>query len=296
MRFWYGIFSILLIIAGWAPSAPCAEFRDSLGRTITLEGNPKRIIPLAPSLTEILYSLGLGERVVGVTRFSSYPPEAAAKPKVGSYINLNVEEILSLRPDLIIGTKDGNEPGVVDMLEQAGIAVFIVNPRNVQETIGTIGTIGRVCGIPERAGQLTQRLEERLDNVVKKTALKKKPLVFLQINLKPIMTVNRDTFHHDLIRLSGGRNMTADATITYPRISIEEVIQRRPDVILISSMERGGRYEKARQEWMKWTSIPAVRNGRVHLIDSDLIDRPSPRIIDGLEAMARLVHPDIEWK
>lgn len=295
MRFWYGIFSILLIIAGWAPSAPCAEFRDFLGRTITLEGEPKRIIPLAPSLTEILYSLGLGERVVGVTQFSSYPPEAAAKPKVGSYINLNVEAILRLRPDLIIATKDGNEPGVVDMLAQAGIAVFVVNPRNVQETIGTIGDIGRVCGIPERAGQLTQLLEKRLDNVVGKTALKRKPLVFLQINLKPIMTVNRHTFHHDLIRLSGGRNLTADASITYPRISIEEVIERRPDVILISSMERGGRYEKARQEWMKWTSIPAVRNGRVYLIDSDLIDRPSPRIIDGLEAMARLVHPDIHW-
>ena len=109
------------------------------------------------------------------------------------------------------------------------------------------------------------------------------------------MTVNRNTFHNDLIRLSGGRNMSADASITYPRISIEEVIRRKPDVILVSSMERGGRYERARQEWMKWHSIPAVKNNRVHLIDSDLIDRPSPRIIDGLESMARLVHPDIHW-
>jgi len=295
MRLWYGIFSILWMIAASGGSAFCSDFRDALGRVVTLDGAPKRIISLAPSLTEILYALGLGERVVGVTRFSTYPPEAASKPQVGSYINLNVEKILSLRPDLVIGTKDGNEPGVVDMLQQAGIAVFIVNPRDVQEAIGTIATIGRVCGIPERAANLTRQLEKRLNTVIQRTKSKKKPLVFLQINLKPIMTVNRDTFHHDLIRLSGGRNMTAEASITYPRISIEEVIQRMPDVILISSMERGGRYEKARQEWMQWTSIPAVQNGRVHLIDSDLIDRPSPRIIDGLEAMARLVHPEIDW-
>jgi iron complex transport system substrate-binding protein len=269
--------------------------KDSLGRTVTLEGPPERIVSLAPSITEILYFLGLGDRVAGVTRFSSYPPEAARKPRVGSYINLNVEKILSLRPDLVIGTKDGNDPRVVGMLEQAGIAIFIVNPRNVREVIETIATIGRVCGIPEKARDLATDLEKRLSLVVNKTGAKEKPLVFLQINLKPVMTVNRNTFHHDLIRLSGGRNMSADAAITYPRISIEEVIRRKPDVILISSMERGGRYEGARREWMKWLSIPAVKNNRVHLIDSDLIDRPSPRIVDGLENMARLVHPDIRW-
>ncbi len=297
MRFCWAIFSICFII-GFVPAGTAAggSFKDSIGRTITLEDEPKRIIALAPSITEILYYLGLGNRVVGVTRFSSYPPAAAEKPRVGSYINLNVEKILSLRPDLVIGTKDGNEPGVVDMLEQAGIGVFIVNPRNVQEVIGTIATIGQVCGITEKASRLAQGLGRRLSLVIRKTASQKKPLVFLQINLKPVMTVNRNTFHNDLIRLSGGRNMSADAGITYPRISIEEVIRNKPDVILISSMERGGRYERARQEWMKWHAIPAVKNNRVHLIDSDLIDRPSPRIIDGLEDMARLVHPEIDWE
>jgi len=297
MRFCRVIFTLCLIIGlGSAGPAFGSTFKDSLGRVITLEGEPGRIIALAPSITEILYYLGLGDRVVGVTRFSSYPTEAVGKPKVGSYIKLNVEMILSLRPDLVIGTKDGNEPGIVDLLEQAGIGVFIVNPRNVQEVIETIATIGQVCGITEKARYRAQELEKRLSLVVKKTASEEKPLVFLQINLKPVMTVNRNTFHNDLIRLSGGRNMSADASITYPRISIEEVIRRKPDVILVSSMERGGRYERARQEWMKWHSIPAVKNNRVHLIDSDLIDRPSPRIIDGLESMARLVHPDIHWK
>jgi iron complex transport system substrate-binding protein len=106
------------------------------------------------------------------------------------------------------------------------------------------------------------------------------------------MSVSRNTVHHDLIHLAGGDNMTADEPVTYPRISLEEVIRRKPEVLLVSSMEREGRFEKARQDWLQWTSIPAVQKGRVHLIDSDLIDRPSPRVVDGLEIMAKLLHPE----
>ncbi len=148
------IMSVALILGG-VSSPLCANFRDSLGRKITLNGQPKRIIPLAPSLTEILYFLGLGDRVVGVTRFSYYPPEAGLKPKVGSYIHLNVERIISLSPDLVIGTKDGNNPGVVNLLEQAGIEVFIVNPRNVRQVIDTIATLGRICGLPKKANTIS---------------------------------------------------------------------------------------------------------------------------------------------
>ena len=283
------------IILGWVASPLCATFRDSLGRKITLNEKPQRIVSLAQNLTEILYFLGLGDRVAGVTRFSYYPPEAVLKPKVGSYINLNVEKIISLSPDLVIGTADGNQPGVVDMLEQAGIEVFIVNPRNIREVIETIDTLGRVCGLPEKASALSRQLRNRVDRVLEMTGSRRMPLVFLQINLKPIMTVNKHTFHHDLIRLAGGINMAQDEPITYPRISLEEVICRKPEVIIISSMERGGRFEKARLEWLKWTLIPAAKNKRVHLIVSDLIDRPSPRIVQGLEAMARLIHPEAKW-
>jgi iron complex transport system substrate-binding protein len=109
------------------------------------------------------------------------------------------------------------------------------------------------------------------------------------------MTVNKNTFHHDVIRLAGGDNMARDEPITYPRISIEEVMRKGPDVIIISSMEREGSFERARKGWMKWSSIPAVKERRVHLINSDLLDRPSPRIVKGLETMARLIHPEVEW-
>jgi len=285
-----------VLILGHAKEAGSETFKDVLGRQVELREVPSSLIPLAPSLTEILYFLGLGDRVVGVTTFSQYPPEARKKPKVGSYINLNVEKIISLSPDLVIGTVDGNEPRVIDILEQAGTKVYIVNPRNVEELLETIVKVGEVCGIPQRAQRLAVELRRPVSRIERKTRLLRKPLVFLQINIKPIMTVNRHTFQHDLIRLAGGVNMARDEKVPYPRINIEEVIKRKPDVILISSMERGGLFERARKEWLKWITIPAVRDSRVHLVDSDLIDRPSPRFTRGLEVMAALIHPEVKWE
>jgi len=290
------LFLVASILLVWVTPALCASFQDSLGREIAVDGHPMRIVALAPSITEILYFLGLGERVVGVTKLSSHPPEAALKPRVGSYIDLNVERIISLSPDLVIGTADGNQPGVVGLLEQAGIQVFIVNPRNIRQVVDTVATLGRVCGLPEKAQVLSVQLSQRIDRVVQKTAPRTKPSVFLQINIRPIMTINKNTFLNDLIQMAGGTNMAQDEPISYPRISLEEVVCKKPEVIIISSMERGGRFEQARREWLKWTSIPAVKNGRVHLIDSDLIDRPSPRIVEGLEILARLIHPEVNWE
>ncbi|MFC1884218.1 cobalamin-binding protein [Thermodesulfobacteriota bacterium] len=276
-------------------SSYALTFKDALGRTVTLDTEPKRIVSMAPSITEILYFLGLGDRVVGVTQFSYFPREASKKPKIGSYINLNVERIVSLNPDLAIGTADGNEPFTVKMLDEAGIPVYIVNPRKVRDVINSIADLGTICGIKNKARSLSRGLAERVDKVFHKTRGLKRPLVFLQINIRPMMTVNNKTFHHNVIRLAGGENMTGDEPVTYPRISIEEVVRRKPEVLVISSMERGGKFERAREEWMKWTVIPAVKSGRVHLVDSDLLDRPSPRIVNGLEQMARIIHPEVEW-
>lgn len=282
----------IAMMLGLVNAADCKTFTDALGREIPVPAPPKRLIALAPNLTEILYALGLGDRVVGVTNHCNYPPEASLKPKVGSYIHLNVEQIINLSPDLVIGTVDGNERYVLDLLEQAHIKVFFVNPRNVRQAIETISTLGLVCGLPERASRIAEALTLRVNRVVEVVRDRTRPLVFLQINIQPIMSVNRNTVHHDLIRLAGGDNMTADEPVTYPRISLEAVIRKKPEVIIISSMEREGRFEKARQDWLQWTSIPAVQMGRVHLIDSDLIDRPSPRVVGGLEIMAKLLHPE----
>lgn len=288
---------LFLALALWvgAGGSRSAVFTDGIGRQVTLDQTPRRIVALAPSITETLYFLGLGERVVGVTRFSAYPSEAARKPKVGSYVNLNPERIIGLSPDLVIGTADGNPPAVIRLLERAGIPVFVLNPRNIRQVIAALVSVGELCGVRERALVLAGGLSRRVDAVVAKTAGRAKPLVFLQVNLKPIMAANGNTFLDDLIRLAGGVNMTRDEPVTYPRISLEAVIRGRPEVILISSMDRDGAFEAARRQWLNWTPIPAVRHGRVHLVDSDLTDRPSPRIVRGLEILARYIHPDAGW-
>jgi iron complex transport system substrate-binding protein len=277
------------------PEATAGTFRDALGREVRLTGVPQRIIALAPSVAEILFFLGLGERVVGVTDFCTYPAEAARKPRVGSFIHMNVEKIIYLKPDLVVATAEGNRPELLALLEQARIKTYVVNPKSVAQAIECVREVGRVCGVEERAGALAADLQARIDRVVGRTPLGNRPSVLFQINLKPIMTVNRNTLHHDLIRSAGGKNLFMDEPLTYPRIGLEEVIRRRPNVIIISSMERGGRFEEARREWMRWKAVPAVRDGRVFLIDSDITDRASPRVLVGIERMARMLHPEVEW-
>lgn len=284
----------LLLLA--ASPAWAGIYRDAVGRDVTLDTPPRRIVSLAPNVTEILFSLGLGERVVGVTTFCTYPAEAKTKPKIGSFMDLSVEKIISLAPDLVIGTVDGNSRSGVGILERASIKTFVVNPRDVAQTINTIEQLGKICGTEKRGRELASKLRRRVDVVGEKVRSAGRLRVFLQINDHPIMTVNRHTFHNDLINLAGGINIFEDGPISYPRIGIEEVLARKPEAILISSMERGGRFEEARKEWLKWDSLPAVKEGRVYLIDSDIIDRPSPRIVEGLEKMARFLHPEIPWK
>jgi iron complex transport system substrate-binding protein len=286
--------SFIILLFSSPLSSPAGVFYDSLGREVILYSMPMRIVSLAPSITEMIYFLGLGERLVGVTRFSYFPEEARNKPKVGAYTDINVERVITLNPDLVIATADGNKRADVKMLEEGGIPVYVINPRKVNQLLDTIERLGEVCGVPDRAERLVNDLRERVMRVVKAVRNKGRPLVLLVINVRPLMSVNRNTIHHDIIQLAGGRNMTGDQPITYPKLNMEAVVKRRPDVIIISCMERGGEYEKARNQWFRWSALPAVQKGNVYLIDSDLIDRPAPRVVSGLEEMARLIHPEIQ--
>jgi len=275
--------------------ANAAVYIDSLGRKVELPGPPKRIISLAPSITEIVYFIGLGDRLVGVTMFSCYPEEAKEKPRVGSYSEINIESVITLDPDLVIGTADGNKRSDVEMIEEAGIPVYIINPKNIDGVLHSIEKIGEVCGVTIKAKALVSDLRQRIRSIQKRVKSAERPIVLLVINMKPIISVGPDTMHNDLIRISGGRNMMTSTRVSYPKISMEEIIKIGPDVILLSSMERGGHFEKAKGDWLRWPTLPAVQKGNVYLIDSDLIDRASPRIIRGLEEMAKLIHPEIKW-
>ncbi|HUU41354.1 MAG TPA: cobalamin-binding protein [Desulfatiglandales bacterium] len=287
---------MLIILFLFLPQLSYATvYKDSLGRDVTLRSVPVRIVSLAPSITEMIYFLGLGDRLVGVTSFSSFPKEAQDKPKVGAYTDINIEKVISLNPDLAIATVDGNKKEDVEMLEEAGIQVYVINPRKVNQVLDALERLGEVCGVTDRVKTLVANLRERILRIGKAVENKGNPGVLLLINVKPFMGVNRNTIHNDLIRLAGGRNLTGDRSITYPKLNIEDIIRERPDIIIISSMERGRDFEKAGKELFRWPVLPAVQKGCVYSIDSDLIDRAAPRIVNGLEKMARLIHPELDW-
>jgi iron complex transport system substrate-binding protein len=256
----------------------------------------QRIISLAPNITEILFVLGAGDRLVGVTKHCNYPAEALSKTSVGSYIDLNIEKILSLKPDLVIATADGNEKGSVERLVNFGIPVLVTNPKNLNEVYETIETIGRKIQKGPRAMDLVQSLKKRADRIIQACSPLPHPRVFLQINESPLITVGRDTFHNSLIQLAGGINISGQEASKYPKVSLEQVLRLSPEVIVITSMERGGAAERKKERWQQWRQLPAVRQGRIQVLNSDLLDRPSPRLIDGLEALAHAIHPELkEW-
>jgi iron complex transport system substrate-binding protein len=263
-----------------------------VGREVTFPFPPKTIVSLAPNITEILFSLGLDEEIVGVSIHCNFPEKAKSKVRVGSYIRLDFEKIASLNPDLIIATAAGNTRDMVDRLEKLGIPTYVIYPKNFNDILKNIAHIGQIANREEEARVIIGGMRKRCQRVIELTKGLPRLKVFVQIGDVPIVTVGKGSFADDLIRLAGGENIAEKEEEVYPRFGMEEILRRSPEVIVISSMNPRGDYQKILQEWNRWKTIPAVKNGRIHLMDSDLLDRPSPRIIDGLEELARLLHPE----
>lgn len=266
---------------------------DGVGRTVTFSYPPRRIVSLAPDITETLFALGLDDEIVGVTRFSNFPPAARRKRKVGSYVEVNMEAIIGLQPDLILATGAGNSPMQINKLERMGYSVFVVYPKNLDEVLATIQTIGKIVGKESEGIVIARKMKQRIEEISQKAASRKKPKVLLQIGRDPIITVSKGSFAHDLISLGGGDNIAKDARRPYPSYALEEIILMAPEVIIISSMYLDSNHLHWIEEWKKWRILPAVKNNRLYTISSDIIDRPSPRIVQGLEQMARLIHPEV---
>ncbi len=283
----------LIIFLGTSISySTTQKFKDEVGREVTFPFPPKRIVSLAPNITEILFSLGLDEEIVGVSIHCNFPEKAKTKVRVGSYISLDFEKITSLKPDLIIATGAGNTREMVDRLEKLGFQTYAIYPKNFNDILKSIGHIGEVVNREKEARGIIEGLRKRSQRVIELTKGLSRPKVFIQIGDAPIVTVGKGSFADDLIRLAGGENIAGKEKEVYPRFGMEEILKRSPEVIVISSMNPKGDYQKILEEWNRWKTIPAVKNGRIHLIDSDLLDRPSPRIIDGLEELARVLHPE----
>lgn len=266
---------------------------DQMGRRMTVPDAPERIVALAPSITEIIFALGQQDRLKGVTTYSNYPPAALTLPKVGTYIRLDLERIVALNPDLCIATKDGNPKSAADRLTELNIPVYAVNPRDIETVAQALIEIGGLLNAEEKARDLAEQMHARVQRV--KTQVAKtdhRPLVFFQIGVSPIVSIGTDTFINELIVLAGGENIAAGST-AYPRFSREQVLALAPEVIIISSMTRGASFEQIKAEWQSWPKIPAVQNHRIDIVDSDLFDRPSPRLVEALELLVKLIHPEL---
>jgi iron complex transport system substrate-binding protein len=281
------------LLALWMTVAYSADWvTDETGRRITLPAAPKRIVSLAPNVTEILFSLGLDREVVGVSIHCDFPEKVKERERVGSYVSLDFEKIVSLRPDLIIATGAGNTREMVDRLEKLGFPTYVIFPKDFEGILRSIEHLGQILRRQREAREIVQGLERRKQRVIQVTRDRTRPKVFLTIGESPMVTVGKGSFADDLIHLAGGENVAAKEERMYPRWGMEEILRRAPEVILVSSMSPKGDYPKILDEWARWKMIPAVRDGRIHLINSDLVDRPSPRIIEGLEEMARFFHPE----
>lgn len=281
----------MVLLAGIPASARTVV--DQLGRQLELPDDPRRIVALAPSITEIIFKLNQGSRLKGATRYSDYPDAALSLPKVGSYIRLDLERIMALKPDLCIAVKDGNPKDIVDRLQAMHVPVYVVDPRNIDTVIQTIEEIGSLLNVSDEARLLADRMRKRLETVRTRVAtIERRPRVFIQIGISPIISAGSRTFLHDLITLAGGLNAAAGYS-AYPRFSREQVLVLAPDVIIITSMARKAVFEEIKAQWRRWPDLPAARDQRIFLVDSDVFDRPSPRLLDGLEILVRLIHPQL---
>jgi iron complex transport system substrate-binding protein len=278
------------------PSSTSIKVTDDLGKTIELKGAAQRIISLAPSNTEILFALGLGDKVVGVTEFCDFPPEAKLKEKIGGFSNPDMEKIIALSPDLVLA---GNihEDTVTPALERRGLKVLTIDPKTSDQVLQDILMVGEVTGAGERASRLVAEMKKRIEQVIVKTEslpAGQRPRVLCLTWHNPIYAAGSETLANELIQKAGGTNIAQDLK-RYEIISLEIVIERNPQVIIAQTGH--GEAKSLPFEWAKTEpklkDTDARVNSRVYQVDTDLVGRPGPRLVDALERLAELIHPKI---
>jgi iron complex transport system substrate-binding protein len=266
---------------------------DEIGRRVKIPESPRRIVSLAPSITEILFALGLNKEIVGVTIYCDYPEVALEKPKIGGFVNPSMEKIVSLKPDLIIGTRDGNRWETIHRLNGLGFPVYLIDPKGFDGVIKMIKNIGEMVGRQKESEKIVVGMMVGKEEIATRAQFLPKPKVFFQVGYTPIITVGKGSLVDDLIRFAGGRNISENERANYPLYNIEAILEKAPEIIIMSSMDGKGNHSDLIKMWQNWKNIPAVQMKAIYVIDSNLVDRPSPRIIKGLEIMVRMIHPNI---
>jgi len=265
---------------------------DEVGTQVEIPEPAGRILPLAPSIAETLFALGLDERIVGVTEFATQPAAARKKPKVGSFFKPNLEKILALKPDLVIAGSEHQDQKIYATLHHFKIPVYRVQPVDLPTIYRMISHLGEITGTLPAAQKLILAMKKKVAAVEKRVAGRPRRRVFYQVGVDPLVAVNRHTFAADLIARAGGILVTADNPVRYPVYAVEKVIMLAPQVIIVSSMSPNTNYSRFVRSWRRWRTIPAVRTGDIYVIDSDIVDRPSPRIVEGLARLAEFIQPE----
>lgn len=265
---------------------------DSFGREVTIPKQPERIVSLAPSSTEILFALGLGDKVIGVTDVCDYPEEALAIEKMGGFQGVNVEKIVAANPDLIIADSLTTKE-VVEQLESFGFPVLAIRAVSVEEMLQHIELIGRAANVKAKAEEVIAGLRGRVEAIsqrVKDIPDDERPLVFYEVWYDALMSVGPNTFIHDVIELAGGKSVTADATTDWPVVDLEVLLAKNPEVVILGHTGQTPEQVKAR---VNWQTVDAVKNNQVYTINPDLFSRPGPRLVDALEEVAKILHPNL---
>ncbi|MFN3324704.1 MAG: ABC transporter substrate-binding protein [Bryobacteraceae bacterium] len=267
----------------------------------SLWAQPKRIVSAAPSITEMLFALGLGDRVVGVTDFCRYPAEAESRPKIGSYLRPNLETILAMRPDLVIIQKNPSQ--LASKLRSMRLEVLELDHDTIPKIHDSITKIGAAAGVPESAAKLNARIRSQLDEIRRKTAaLPRRRLMFIvgrtPGTLDGLVAVGKASYLTEVMEAAGGVNVFAEAATAYPKISLEEVLSRNPDVIvdmgdMAKTVAVSEEHKRSVVElWRRYQVLKAVKQDRVFAVAADIFVVPGPRVIDAALAFARMLHPE----
>lgn len=266
------------------------EVTDEAGRHVRVPVKPQRIITLAPNLTEIVYAVGAGDRLVGDTTFCDYPPEAKQVAKIGDTLQPNIERIIALKPDLVLVSTASQLETFTSQLDERAIPYFVTDPHDLEAVFHSINSIGDVLGEKTQAERLVAALRARAAAV--EDAVKSRPVVtvFYQVSPSPLWTAGRKSWVTDLIRRAGGRSVTADVDGEWLRYSDEAALASRPAAIIMATSDSmsGDQMQVA----PALQQSPAALSQRVYGINGDYLSRPGPRLVDGLEQMARVLHPE----
>ncbi len=267
------------------------EVVDESGRKLIIPPRIDRVVSLAPNLTEIIYAVSAGDRLVGNTTFCNYPAEARNVTKVGDTMQPSIERLLALRPQLVVVSTASQLEAFANQLNEHQIAVYITDPHDLEGVFRSISGIGDLLNEPEAASEVVKRLRARSENVERAVAGRPPVSVFFQLSGQPLYTAGKGSFVTNLIERAGGRSVTADVNEAWPRLSDEAALASRPEAVIMLSGDSMGAAANTKVAPALRNS-PAAQNGRVYQIEGDLLTRPGPRLLDGLEQMAHALHPE----